>query len=71
MAKIFHFSEMAKFCHLEMASMIFTDSYIGVCHLREMAKFCHCGEMAMAVEVYMSFVTQTIARLFLAGTLLY
>jgi hypothetical protein len=71
MAKFCHFYEMAKFCHLEIANMIFTDSYVEGCHFSKMAKFCHLREMAMAVETHTPFVTQMLARLLLAGALSY
>ena len=69
MYKIVHFGKMYNFVHLENVSIFFTDSYVGVSHHREMNNFVHIGEMAMAVKTYMSFVTQSLARLFLAATL--
>ena len=69
MYKIVHFGKMYNFVHLENVSIYFTDSYEGVCHLGEMYNFVHLGEMAMAVEMYTSFVTQMLAMLFLAAAL--
>ncbi len=54
---IVHFGKMYNFVHLENVSMIFIDSSVGVCHLGEMYNFVHIGEMAMAVETYMTFAT--------------
>ena len=55
--KIVRFGKMYNFVHLEIVSMIFTDSSVGVCHLGEMYNFVHLGEMAMVVETYTTFVT--------------
>jgi hypothetical protein len=61
--------KMAKFCHVKNVSILFTNSYVGDCHLGEMAKCCHLEVLAMAVEMDTLFVTQMLARFFLAGAL--
>jgi hypothetical protein len=71
MYKIKHLGKLYNCVHLENVSIFFTDSYVGVCYLREMYKFVHLGEMAMAVKTYTLFVTQLLARLFLAAALSY
>ena len=57
MAKKVHLGKMDFFCHLDLVSMIFTDSYIGACHLGKMDFFCHLAKMAFVVKMAPTFVT--------------
>ena len=44
-------------CHLDLVSMNFTDSHIGVCHLGKMDFLCHLAKMARVVKMAPAFVT--------------
>jgi len=57
MAKKVHLGKMDFFFHLDLVSMIFTDSYIGACHLGKMDFFCHLAKMAFVVKMAPTFVT--------------